>query len=89
MHPYGKHPCSEIGNRSNQPGTLLHGLDYRQVPPSQRLHLRRQGGVMFAIPSPSGKGFAKRYERKARCVIVRPRLLDDEGSEPAVRPAVA
>ncbi|CAE6850241.1 hypothetical protein B0G81_4744 [Paraburkholderia sp. BL6665CI2N2] len=64
MQPYGKHPCSEIGNRSNQPGTLLHGLDYRQVPPSQRLHLRRQGGVMFAIPEPSGNGFAKRYERK-------------------------
>ncbi|PRX29045.1 hypothetical protein B0G75_10925 [Paraburkholderia sp. BL18I3N2] len=64
MQPYGKHLCSEIGNRSNQPGTLLHGLDHRQVPPGQRLHLRRQGGVMFAIPEPSGKGFAKRYERK-------------------------
>ena len=42
----------------------LHWPDYRQVPPSQRLHLRRQGGVSFVMPKPSGLGFAGRHERK-------------------------
>jgi len=43
---------------------------------------------MFAIPEPSGKGFAKRYERKLG-VSLFDLVAEDEGSEPAVRPAVA
>jgi hypothetical protein len=71
------------------PRIALQWPDFRQDPPSQRLHFRRPGGLMFAIPALLATDSLRDTSEKLDVSLFDSFQIFGASSEPAMRLAVA